>query len=867
MKYYRSYELRKMFLDYFKQQQHTIEPGVGLVPKNDPSLLWINSGVSALKKYFDGSIKLDVPRIANSQRSIRTNDIENVGLTARHHTMFEMLGNFSIGDYFKEGAIKYAWDFLTNPNWVGLDIDKLYVTIYLDDDEAYDIWHDVIGLDASRIFRLEGNFWEIGSGPCGPNSEIFYDRGEHYDPEHIGIELLSQDMDNDRYIEIWNIVFSQFNAEEGKERSEYLPLPQQNIDTGMGLERLTSIVQEVETNFETDLFVPIISAVEQYASFKYEGSYKRAYKVIADHIRAITFALADGAMFANEGRGYVLRRLLRRASRYGLELGIEKPFLYEIVSSVIMIMKEHYEYLVEHEELIKKIVKSEEERFHKTLNAGLNLFNEVKKHSTNNIISGEDAFKLYDTYGFPIELSCELANEANFKIDMDKFNELMTHQQALGRASFNEDSNFNEQSAALLAFNQESLFVGYDQYENEGKIIGLFKNGHQVETLSNEEGEIIFDKTCFYAQSGGQVSDQGSITIDNQTYEVLGVRKAPHGQHLHLIKAIELRVGSKAQLKINYHQRVLTARNHTATHLLHQALKDIVGSHVNQAGSYVSSEYLRFDFNHFEKLTSEQLILIEEQVNKQIFNAQEVNISLMNIEDAKQQGAQALFDEKYGDVVRVINIPHTSIELCGGTHVNNIESIGLFKIDKEESVGSGIRRITAFTSQKAYQFLNNNFSILNDVMNVVGIKDPTRVIEKTKQLKEDLNNNINELKKIKSNLLKGNDFSKDAILVKDYELYFIELNNTNVNEMKDVVSQLKNKYYNGLIITKSNDEKHSYVIGIGKELLAKGYDAKELSSIINDHFEGKGGGKPDMAQGATNKLLKKELVIKILENL
>ncbi|MDR1781823.1 MAG: alanine--tRNA ligase, partial [Bacilli bacterium] len=387
MKKRSSYELRNLFLEYFRQHQHTIEPGVPLVPKNDPSLLWINSGVSALKKYFDGTIKLDIPRIANSQRSIRTNDIENIGLTARHHTMFEMLGNFSIGDYFKEGAIKYAWEFLTSEDWIGFDVDKLYVTVYSTDDEAYHIWKDIIGLSEDRIFRLEGNFWEIGSGPSGPNSEIFYDRGLAYDPDNIGIKLLADDMDNDRYIEVWNLVFSQYNAEEDKDRSEYQELPQKNIDTGMGLERLASLVQGVETNFETDLFMPIIEATSKFASEKYEGEYKKAYKIIADHLRALVFALADGAMFSNEGRGYVLRRLLRRASRYGLDIGIEKPFLYQLVPVVINIMKDYYDYLIDHEQLVSKLVKGEEERFHKTLNSGLLLFNEVKNKVTNNIIS------------------------------------------------------------------------------------------------------------------------------------------------------------------------------------------------------------------------------------------------------------------------------------------------------------------------------------------------------------------------------------------------------------------------------------------------------------------------------------------------
>ena len=861
MKKRSSFELRNLFLEYFRQQQHLIEPGVPLVPVNDPSLLWINSGVSALKKYFDGTIKLEIPRIANSQRSIRTNDIENIGLTARHHTMFEMLGNFSIGDYFKEGAIKYAWEFLTSKEWIGFDVDKLYVSVYSTDDEAYNIWRDVIGLDESRIFRLEGNFWEIGSGPSGPNSEIFYDRGIAYDPDNIGIKLLAEDLDNDRYIEVWNLVFSQYNAEEGKDRSEYQELPQKNIDTGMGLERLASLVQGVETNFETDLFMPIIEATGRLATKPYAGANKKAYKIIADHLRALVFALADGAMFANEGRGYVLRRLLRRASRYGLEIGIDEPFLYQLVSVVVKLMSDYYDYLPEHEALVSKLIKGEEERFHKTLNSGLILFNEVKANAKGTTISGDDAFKLYDTYGFPIELSQEIAREANLSIDMERFNELMALQKERGRAAFNEDSNFSKQSVDLLAYTQESKFIGYDKEQCEAKVIGLFKDGVKVETLTGL-GEVVFDKTVFYAESGGQINDRGTISCNGINYEVLKVRKAPEGQHLHQIEVQNIKLGATAFLKINVEKRKLTACNHTATHLLHQALKDVVGKHVNQAGSFVNEDYLRFDFNHYEKVSAADLACITKQVNEEIFKGQKTIISWMSLEEAKKKHAMALFDDKYGDIVRVIEIPNISIELCGGTHVKEISEIGLFKIEKEESVGSGIRRITARTSKGAYELLDNYLQQLNEVQDLVKAKDLNMVVERTKQIKEELITSTKELNKLKSQLLK-NSSKVEAITLKDVELYALLLNDVRVNEMKDVVSNYQNQHPNGLVIA-YNDQ--NYVIGLGAGLLVKDYRAKDFALLLNKAFAGKGGGKDDKAQGGISKKITEAELINLVEN-
>lgn len=867
MKYLSGNEVRRLFLEYFRQQQHLIEEGVGLVPVNDPSLLWINSGVSALKKYFDGTITLEIPRIANSQRSIRTNDIENVGLTARHHTMFEMLGNFSIGDYFKEGAIKYAWEFLTSPDWIGFDIDKLYVTIYTDDDEAYGIWRNEIGLDDSRIFRLEGNFWEIGAGPCGPNSEIFYDRGEEYDPDHIGIDLLAKDMDNDRYIEIWNIVFSQFNAEEDKDRSEYELLPQKNIDTGMGLERLTSIIQKAETNFDTDLFMPIINQTVTLANYPYDGEYKKAYKVIADHIRALTFAIADGAIISNEGRGYVLKRLLRRAQRYGLVLGINKPFLNLLVPVVAETMQEYYPYLMEKIELVQKIIKADEERFLKTLDSGLKLFNNIKDNSKNNIISGDDAFKLYDTYGFPIEIVQELSIEESFEVDMEGFNKLMMHQKEMARASFKEGSNFETQSADLLAFKDDFSFEGYFSDCLEAKIVGLFKDGHRVDTLQGL-GEVAFDKSVFYAESGGQASDKGTIEVANQTIEVLNVRKAPNGQHLHLVEVNELDHQQVATLKIDKQHRAYIRRNHSVTHLLHKSLRTVLGTHVNQAGSFVGSEYLRFDFNHYQKVSNEELEMIEQLVNEQIFKGLDVTISYMSLVEAKKAGAQALFDDKYDDEVRVISMGDFSMELCGGTHVNNTQEIGLFKIEREESIGSGIRRITACTSKYAYQLLKEAEERLETIKENIHLKHQDKVVQKVLELNDEVNVLRKENSHLKEQLLldNTNDIAQVEV-INNMNIYAIEVDVDDIKEMKVLVDKIKHENEASIAIVYTTINKKPYVIGVSKDLIEKQISAKDIASLINTEFDGKGGGKFDMAQGATQNNIVKEKVLNLVNKL
>ena len=665
MKKLSSGQIRQMFLDFFSEKGHMIEKGHSLIPNNDPTLLWINSGVAALKKYFDGSQRPLSNRITNAQKAIRSNDIENVGKTARHHTFFEMLGNFSIGDYFKEEAIAFAWEFMTSPKWMGLDKDKLYISVHPSDVVAYDIWHNKMGVAADHIGKFEGNFWEIGEGPCGPNSEIFYDRGAKYDPENKGVDLFFNDEDNDRYIEVWNIVFSQYNAKDGIDREQYLELPQKNIDTGMGLERLVCILQDGETNFDTDLFLPIIEECEKRSSKKYQDN-KIPYRVIADHIRTVVFALGDGALFSNEGRGYVLRRIIRRAIRYGRKLGINQPFMFELVSVVANIMKSYYPELLEKVELISKLVLVEEQRFALTLMEGERLLQSILNSSTNKVVSGEDSFKLYDTYGFPLELTVEIARESGFEVDEAGFRRHMEKQKQNSRNAREEIESFASQQVALMDLNTEFEFIGYQQQRCVAKVVALFKDGELVDSI-DDNGLVVFDKSVFYATSGGQVADKGIILNANCQAAVIDVTKAPHKQHLHSVNVTmgSIKIGDELELVIDSFGRKLTARNHSSLHLLHSALRQVLGDHIKQAGSYVDSEYGIFYFTHYQKVSSDELAKISALVNQWIVDGYDVDTQLMPIDEAKKLGAMALFDEKYGDIVRVVSMGEPSMELCG----------------------------------------------------------------------------------------------------------------------------------------------------------------------------------------------------------
>ena len=851
MKYRSGNEVRQLFLDYFKSKGHMVEPGASLVPVNDPTLLWINSGVAALKKYFDGSVKPDNKRITNAQKSIRTNDIENVGKTARHHTFFEMLGNFSIGDYFKVEALQFAWEFLTSEEYIGMEKEKMYVTVHPTDDEAYRIWTEIIGLDPKRILKSEENYWQIGEGPCGPNSEIYYDRGLAYDPENVGEPLFFEERENDRYLEVWNVVFSQYDGKEGVDRKDYKELPQKNIDTGMGLERLVSIVQNGETNFDTDLFLPVIRAVEKEAKYPYDKDNRMAYRVIADHIRTVTFALADGALFSNEGRGYVLRRILRRAVRFGIKLGIEEAFMYRLVKVVAEMMSPFYNYVNDKVEYIEKLVKAEELRFHKTLNDGEQLLNIELSKAHDKVLIGETVFKLYDTFGFPVELTKEIAEEQGYSIDLDGFKAEMNKQRERARNAMDKTESMKAQSIDLMNCTVESNFVGYDTFELETKVIALFKNGVSVDSL-DDEGQVILETTPYYAESGGQVADTGVLLFDQGEAHVLDVQKAPRKQNLHTIKLNfgELKLNDKVVAKIDTARRQQITTNHSSAHLLQSALKKIVGTHIQQAGSYVSEDYMRFDFTHFEKVSDAQIKEIEELVNQNIFAKQAVTFEYMPIEEAKASGAMALFSEKYDSVVRVVTMGDFSKELCGGCHVRNTQEMGLFKIVSEESIGSGIRRITAKTGLSAYyDFLayQNQLETIAQFYKANSIhKIEDRVnlsLEELSETKQQLGQAKQKLANMEAKLLKTEFVEHNGIQV------LIKRIDQNADHLRLLIEGLKKQMPESLIFFASSDQsKALFVAYCGQSVVKSGYKAGELVKEAAVLTQGNGGGRPDFAQ-------------------
>ena len=847
-------QIRQMFLDFFKSKGFMIEPSASLIPHNDPTLLWINAGVSTLKKYFDGTEKPVNPRIANAQKCIRTNDIENVGKTARHHTFFEMLGNFSIGDYFKEQAIPWAWEFLTSPEWIGMDKERLYVTVYPDDEDAYNLWVKT-GMIESHICKNADNFWEIGRGPGGPDSEIFFDRGEKYDPEGIGEKLFFEDIENDRYVELWNIVFSQYDCRPGEvDRSEYKELPHKNIDTGMGLERLVCFLQDGETNFDTDLFLPIIHATEKYAKHSYdEPEYKMAYRVIADHIRTVTFALADGAMFSNEGRGYVLRRVLRRAVRYGIKLGIEESFMYNLVQVCADNMKDYYGYILDKVELVSKLVRNEEESFHKTLNNGEALLNDaLKQHADTKKLPGEVVFKLYDTYGYPRELTEEIAMDNGYTVDAEGFESEMQAQKERARAARGNEQSMHGQSADLMDFTEESKFTGYTDTLSTGKVIGLFKDGVKVDSLS-DEGDIILSETCFYAESGGQCADQGKVWNDTFNADVVDVQKAPHKQPLHHISNVEgtLHIGDVLEGEYDYASRQRTRANHSSLHLLQAALKEVLGDHIAQAGSYNCPEYGRFDFTHFEKPTEEQLKEVEKIVNEKINESIPVTTEVMAIEDAKKTGATALFDEKYGDEVRVVSMGDFSKEFCGGTHVNNTNDLGSFRIVSEESVGSGVRRITCETKMESYNSFKKEEEYLLNTAKLLKMKNFEGLQERIQKLLEEnasLKKAVSEAES-KAMASEADSILKNAEEINGIQTLILKLEGKDTKGLKEYAETLRNKLNNGFVfISNVVDGKTTFVCASSKEAIAKGFKAGDIVKQAAMICGGNGGGRPDMAQ-------------------
>lgn len=846
-------EIRRKWLQFFAEKGHKIEPSASLVPHNDPSLLWINAGMAPLKPYFDGRVIPDNPRIANSQKCIRTNDIENVGKTRRHHTMFEMLGNFSIGDYFKEETITWAWEFLTDKKWIGFEPDRLSVTVYPEDTEAFEFWNKKIGIPENRIYKLQENFWDIGEGPCGPCTEIFYDRGDKYgdlnDPE------CWPGGENERFLEVWNLVFSQFNHNKD---GSYTPLPNKNIDTGAGLERFASILQDVDSNFDTDLFQPIIQQTCEISGVTYHtnADHDVALKVIADHVRTVVFAVGDGVLPSNEGRGYIIRRLLRRAVRYGKSLGIDKPFLYKLTPVVGEIMGAYYAEVVEKREYIEKVIRNEEERFHETLSDGLDMLSSIiagLKQEGATVIGGRDAFRLYDTYGFPLDLTEDFAVENGFTVDREGFENEMEAQRNRARQARQDTGSMKVQGGPFADFTVKSEFVGYNELVTTAKIAAIVHGDSFVDIVgAGETCQVVLDKTPFYAESGGQVSDRGALLNDQVEAEVEDVWKAPHGQTVQTVKIVKgtLRAGDTVRAEVHAGKRGDIVKNHTATHLLHKALKQTLGDHVNQAGSLVEPDRLRFDFSHFGSISDEELALIEQRVNEQIWSQSGVTIEQKPIAEAKAMGAMALFGEKYGDIVRVVQVGSYSIELCGGCHVGNTAEIGMFKIVSESGIGSGVRRIEAVTGRSAYLYMDSQLQLLRDAASMLkaNVADvPKRVESALGQIKE--LSRENESLRGKLSAIEAGSLSDQAKTVGGVTLLASQVNAGDMDSLRNIVDQMKVKLGSAVIVLGAvSGDKVNLVAAVTPDLVQKGFHAGKLVKEAAARCGGGGGGRPDMAQ-------------------
>lgn len=884
-----STEIRKMWYDFFGEKGHKRMESAPLVPIDDESLLWINAGVTPLKKYFDGSKVPESRRIVSVQKCIRTNDIENVGVTTRHQTFFEMMGNFSIGDYFKEEAIGYAFELLTSKDWFDIPKEKLYVTIYSDDDTAHDRWVEV-GMMEDHIIRLEGNFWEIGEGPCGPDSEIFFDRGEKYDKEKNALAKFKRDEDQDRYVEIWNNVFSQFNSKEGVARKDYQELPSKNIDTGAGLERWACIFQGVDSNFDTDLFTPIIRKIEELSEVLYNGD--TSFKIIADHIRAITVALSDGANFENVGRGYVLRRLLRRSVRMGKKLGLVKPFMYLLVDTVCEIMGESYPELIENRGYVQTLVYEEEQLFHKTLASGERRLLDLMENAKDKKISGLEVFKLYDTYGFPYELTLEYLEEKGFTTSKEEFDHYMEEQKREARQNRKQEANMNSQNEELLNFKEESTFI-YQSYTEKGKVIRLFDGEKFVDSIE-KEGYIILDRTCFYAESGGQVSDTGMITASNFKARVLDIRKAPNGQHLHKVKILDgsVQVGDSVKTNVDEARRKKIEANHSSVHLLQYALRTIISDKIHQAGSFVDDKSLRFDFTYTGKLLEEKITEVETFVNEYVKNNIDANTEVMDINEAKETGAMALFSEKYGSTVRVVTIGESK-ELCGGTHIKNTSEIEKFAIFSVESKGSNVYRIEACTNENVEDILLETIQPYNDEKIKLLMK-ARNIISKAKQEgitldfdiqitneepksygdiifeRNELEYTQNEVKNLEKKYkeekakLALNDLSiyeKGITKNADYQYLVTTVENMDTNIVKEIADTMMNKIGRGyVLLANMKDDQISFVVRSNMEERP----ASEIIQFVTSRLDGNGGGSKTFAQGGAKDI---KNLSKVLEEL
>lgn len=854
-----SAQVRRMYLKFFEEHGHQVMPSASLVPVNDPTLLWINSGVATMKKYFDGKVVPDNPRMTSSQKSIRTNDIENVGKTARHHTMFEMLGNFSVGDYFKNEVIPWAWELLTSDEWFGFDPERLYITYYPKDHDAYNRWREV-GVAEDHLIADEDNFWDIGQGPSGPDTEIFYDRGQEFnnladdDPENY------PGGENERYLEIWNIVFSQFNHTP---EDTYEPLPHKNIDTGMGLERVVSIFENAPTNFETDLFMPLIKQAEEFSGTKKYGQSKEddiQFKIIADHIRTITFAIGDGALPSNVGRGYVIRRLLRRAVVAGKKLGIDEPFLAKMVPTVGKIMEDYYPDVLKNADYIASVIESEEDRFSATLNGGLNLLNNViaeAKENKTNEIDGRTAFKLYDTYGFPIELTKEYAEDEGLTVDEKGFQAAMTEQQNRARNARDMDNGMGVQTDLWTSFKEDSKYVGYtDLTVDNAKIIGLAHDGQQADEAQpgDKNIELIFDVTPFYAEMGGQVADTGDI-IDNygkKVGRVVDVQHAPNQQNLHRVElTAPIKKGARYKLVVDRIRHLKIEKNHTATHLLDQALRNVLGGHTQQAGSLVEEHYLRFDFNHFGQVTAEDLKKVENMVNEQIWKEIPVKTVETDIDSAKEMGAIALFSDKYGDKVRVVKIGDFNTEFCGGDHVKNTNELGLFKIVSEGGVGAGVRRIEAVTSSDAFKFLQDRDDLLTKSaasLKVAQIKEvPHQVETLQNELKEAQKQNESLQAKIAAQ--QANNVFENVQATKNGSLIAAEVQVAGMGQLRQLADTWRSKALSDvLVLATASDGKANLLVAVSDDKTKEGLKAGDLIKVIAPAINGGGGGRPNLAQ-------------------
>ena len=863
-KYYGLNELREMFLTFFESKGHLRLPSFPLVPENDPSLLLINAGMAPMKPWFKGEEEPPRRRVCTCQKCIRTGDIENIGHTARHGTYFEMLGNFSFGDYFKHEAIAWTWEFLTDPKWVGLEKDRLYPSVYQEDDEAFNIWRDEVGIPEDRIYRMgkEDNFWEHGSGPCGPCSEVYYDRGEEFG---CGSPDCKPGCDCDRYMEVWNNVFTQFdNDGEG----HYTELAQKNIDTGMGLERLAVICQNVNSLFDVDTVMNITNKVSELTGAHYGDSQASdvSLRIITDHIRSATFMICDGVLPSNEGRGYVLRRLLRRAARHGKLLGVNEPFLYQILDTVIHENEGEYKDLRQKQDYITKVVRTEEENFAKTIDGGMKIFADLlaeHKAKGETQFSGKDAFKLYDTYGFPVDLTEEMVQDEGMTLDRVAFDEEMEAQRVRARKAREALGDLGWSGVEFGKEIPSTVFDGYDKTEITGaKVVAIVAEDQLVdEIVSGMEAIVVLDTTPFYAEMGGQVADHGTITAEGMTYNVTDVQKNKGGKFMHYGKLTQgsLKVGDTVAATIDVDRRKAIMRAHTATHLLDKVLRTVLGDHVHQAGSLVEPDRLRFDFTHFSALTAEELAKVSALVNEAVLEGYDVVTEEMPIEEAKKKGAIALFGEKYGEVVRVVDMGEGySVEFCGGTHLSNTAKVGVFHISNEFSVASGVRRIEATTGKLSLDVMNQNQKMLFEAAAVLKAK-PGELREKAKAMMTEAKKLHQEIEKFKAEASVGEarQFLMSAKTVGELKVLTASRENVDAATLRQMGDFLKDKEPNVVaVLASTSGEKISFLAVCGKNAIAKGIKAGDLVKNVCTICGGKGGGKPDSAMGGGKDMLK-----------